>query len=268
MDEVQGDDTGRTVELAVSDIHGRLPASQRDDLRDKLPGLESERRITDWGRSERIEVLADRTVYGFLFNYWFRVEADGLENIPSDGGALLVANHAGPAAADGAMIAKAVRDRHPARRPVHLASTRSVRRVPGLGMLATKLGAVSPHPANLQRLLFDERELVLSFPEGSAGSRKALHERYRLRRFEPEFVQTALRARVPVVPVATVGAEESLPRISLLRSGVPLPAKFRLRFLEAVPADRLEAGSAQEIQALVQENVLEMVASRRSVWLG
>ncbi len=48
-----------------------------EDLREHLPGLEPERRITDWGRSERIESLVDRTLYEFLYHYWFRVEVDG-----------------------------------------------------------------------------------------------------------------------------------------------------------------------------------------------
>ncbi len=260
--------TGKTVELALSDLQAQLPARQEQDVRDKLPGVEPERTIDDWGRSERIELLADRTVYGFLYNYWFRVEVEGAENVPSEGGALLVANHAGPAATDGAMIAKAVKDRSSRRRPLHLATERSFRRVPGLGMLATKLGAVSQHPANLQRLLFDECALVLTFPEGRAGARKALHERYRLRPFTSGFVDTASRAGVPVVPVAVVGAEESLPRILPMRAAVPLPAKFKVRFLEPVPTSQLEARSAEDIQALIQENVLEMVAARRSVWLG
>jgi 1-acyl-sn-glycerol-3-phosphate acyltransferase len=260
--------TGKTVELALSDLHGRDLTAEEHDLRNQLPGLEAERRISDWGRSERVEGLADRTVFGFLYHYWFRVDVESVDNVPGEGGALLVANHAGAAAAAGAMIAKAVRDEHPGRRPVHVAGAGSLRRVPGLGMLATKLGAIAPHPANLHRLLFDERELVLTFPEGRAGSRKPLHERYRLREFDAGFIAAAQRAEVPVVPVAVVGAEESLPRIASVGSALPLPAKFRLRFLEPVAAEDLHSDLSEAIRALIQENVMEMVAARRNVWLG
>jgi hypothetical protein len=44
--------------------------------------------VTDWGRSERVEGLLDRTLYDFLYHLWFRCEVEGIENIPSEGGAL------------------------------------------------------------------------------------------------------------------------------------------------------------------------------------
>jgi 1-acyl-sn-glycerol-3-phosphate acyltransferase len=273
-------DIGVTAEFSAADARQRLPSSPADDLRQQLPGLEPERQITDWGRSQRVDGMVDRTVFGFLYHYWFRVEIEGVENVPGEGGALLLANHAGTLPADGAMIVKAVRDHHPQRRTVHLAAERSFRRVPGLGMLAMKLGRVPAHPANLQRLLFDERELVLAFPEGAAATRKPLKERYRLRPFSSDLVSAARTAHVPIVPVAVLGSEESAPSIAgvgvlrrlpslPLTPGVPLPAKFRLRFLERIDPDQLERPQlAQDLRALIQENLLEMVAARRSVWLG
>jgi 1-acyl-sn-glycerol-3-phosphate acyltransferase len=282
------EDTGRTVELARSDVRGGLPAD-RGDLRDALPGLELDRLLNDWGRSERVERLVDRTVYGFLYHYWFRVAVDGIENVPPTGGALLVANHGGALPQAGAMIAKAIAEEHPRPRQVALATERSYAGIPGVGMLLTKLGAISGHPANVHRLLFDEEQLVLAFPEGRDGSSKAFSERYRLRRFAGGgWVEAALRAGSPIVPVAVVGSEEAVPvlaRVGLprlpavpLAPPVPLPAKFSIRFLEPIPtvdlgpeawrdAGRLEALS-HDIRGLIQENVLEMVAARRSVWLG
>jgi 1-acyl-sn-glycerol-3-phosphate acyltransferase len=279
-----------TTELAVDDLSQLNPLlpDQPADLREQLPGLEPERRITDWGRSERIDGFADRTVYEFLYHYWFRVEVEGIENVPLDGGALLVANHAGAIASDAAMVAKAVREEHRRQRTVALATESSLASYPGLGMLVTKLGAIAPHPANLHRLLFDEGQLVLVFPEGVSGSRKALSQRYRLRPFKP-FAATAIRAHVPIVPVAILGAEEAIPTFASLKplrklphlpltTGVPLPAKFRIRFLEPVEPDALDPDLIEdpaqvdqlqaEVRALIQENLLELVAHRRSVWLG
>jgi 1-acyl-sn-glycerol-3-phosphate acyltransferase len=265
-----------------------LPAT-RDHLRDELPGVEPERRITDWGRSERIENLADRVVYDFLYRYWFRVHVEGIENVPAEGGALMLANHAGAIPPDGAMIAKAIREEHSRPRVVHLMTGRSVSGVPGIGMLQTKLGRIAPHPANLQRLLFDEAQLVLAFPEGAAGSGKPVKERYRLRRFASRgLIEAALEARVPVVPVAVLGAEEAAPVITRLRVPalpriplavpVPLPAKLRIRFLEPVDTADLAGASGrdpglgarvlEDVRALIQENLLELVAGRRSPWLG
>ena len=275
-----------TVELKRS----QLPAT-RDDLREQLPGLEPDRRVTDWGRSERIEALVDRVAYDFLYRYWFRVEVEGIENVPDEGGALIVANHAGAIPPDGAMIAKAVGEEHPRRRPVHVLTARRLRGVPGLGMLQMKLGRIAPHPANIHRLLFDEAQLVLAFPEGAPATAKPLNERYRLRSFaSTDLIESALRAGVPIVPVAVLGSEEALPGLArvpgLLRrvirlpalslpAPLPLPAKFRIRFLEPIDTARAPATDAgvagklsTQIRALIQENLLELVAERRNTWLG
>jgi 1-acyl-sn-glycerol-3-phosphate acyltransferase len=285
-------ETDETVELALSGLHGGFPA-RLDDLRDQLPGIEPDRDVTDWGRSERVHALVDRTFYDFIYRYWFRVDVEGIENVPSEGGAVLVANDAGALPSHGAMIAKAVRDEHQWPRPVHVCTERQFAGVPGVGMLVTKLGGVAAHPANLHRLLFDERELVLVFPEGRQGRSKTIKERYRLRRFDDaDFVRSAMRAAVPIVPLAVVGAEEALPvfaRVNPLRrltrlpylsvaTTLPLPAKFKIRFLEPVATDGLGEAAwrdpglvrafGEDIRALIQENLLEMVAQRRSVWLG
>jgi 1-acyl-sn-glycerol-3-phosphate acyltransferase len=156
-------------------------------------------------------------------------------------------------------------------------------------MLQTKLGRVAPHPANLQRLLFDEAQLVLAFPEGTAGSGKPVKERYRLRRFASRgLVEAALAARAPLVPIAVLGAEEAAPLFSRVKVPavprlplavpVPLPAKLKIRFLEPIDTTRLASASEpdpglagrilEDVRALIQENLLELVAERRSPWLG
>ena len=283
---------GVTVEFSRTEPGERLPV-RLEDLREQLPGLEPDRQVTDWGRSERLENAVDRTVYDFLYHLWFRVEVEGIENVPEEGGALLVANHSGIVPSDGVMVGKAVREEHPRSRSVHLSTDGSMAGIPGLGMLVTKLGAVADHPANLHRLLYDERALVLTFPEGRHGARKPIRQRYLLRPFQDAaFVQVAMRAGVPIVPIAVLGAEEASPvfaRIGPLRRltrlpglplgpALPLPAKFRIRFLEPVEtgeqADqpwrdgRRVQSLGADIRALIQENLLDMVGARRSVWLG
>ena len=274
------------------------------DLRPYLPGVEPERTITDWGRSERVEGLLDRTVYEFLYRLWFRVEVEGVEHVPSTGGALLVSNHAGALPPDAAMIAKAIKEEHPRPRPLHLTVEHFFRGYPGFSMLLPKIGAVAAHPANVHRLLFDEEQLVLVFPEGRKGTEKLYRDRYRLGRFgRGGFVEAAMRARAPIVPIAVVGAEEAMPafaQLGLLKrlTGllyVPitptfphfgvlggmayLPAKFRIRFLPPVPTDDLGSDEpwedkalvqsiAHEVRASIQEELYDMLAERRSVWLG
>ncbi len=274
------------------------------DLRPYLPGVEPERTITDWGRSERAEGLLDRTVYEFLYRLWFRVEVEGVEHVPSTGGALLVSNHAGALPPDAAMIAKAIKEEHPRPRPLHLTVEHFFRGYPGFSMLLPKIGAVAAHPANVHRLLFDEEQLVLVFPEGRKGTEKLYRDRYRLRRFgRGGFVEAAMRARAPIVPIAVVGAEEAMPafaqlgllkrltgliyvpitptfpHLGVLGGMTYLPAKFRIRFLPPVPTDDLGSDEpwedkalvqsiAHEVRASIQEELYDMLAERRSVWLG
>jgi len=260
------------------------------DHRAYLPAVEPERQVTDWGRSERIEGLMDRTVYDFLYHYWFRVEVEGIEHVPSTGGALLVSNHAGALPPDASMIAKAIKEEHPRPRPLHLTVEHFFKGYPLLSMLVPKIGGVPAHPANVHRLLYDEEQLVLVFPEGAKGTEKLYKDRYRLRRFgRGGFVEAAMKAQAPIVPVAVVGSEEAQPifaHLPLLKrlTGliyapvaplVYLPAKFRIRFLEPIPtagADWQDAGLvqtvAEDVRGRIQEELYEMLASRRSPWLG
>jgi 1-acyl-sn-glycerol-3-phosphate acyltransferase len=291
-------------ELAAAEP-ARLPARREEagDLRDYLPGVETERQVTDWGRSERLEGLLDRTVVEFFYRYWFRVEVEDIENVPAEGGALLVSNHAGALPPDAPMIVKAIREEHPRPRPVHLTVEHFFKGYPGFAMLLPKIGAVPAHPANVHRLLYDERQLVLVQPEGRKGTEKLVKDRYRLRRFgRGGFVEAAMRARAPIVPIALIGAEEAAPvfaQVGLLRRltgflyfpitptfphfGIPgmlgyLPAKFRIRFLPAIPTDQwgeepwLDGGLVQdvadEVRETIQRHVLDMLAVRQSVWLG
>ena len=91
------EDPSRTPSEAAPE---RLPERRRgEQMRDLLPAIEPERRLNDWGRSERVEGAFDRTLVEFFYRYWFRAEVEGIENVPADGGALLVSNHSGRAAA-------------------------------------------------------------------------------------------------------------------------------------------------------------------------
>jgi 1-acyl-sn-glycerol-3-phosphate acyltransferase len=280
----------------------QLPAPD-DELRAHLPAIEPDREVTDWGRSERVEGLMDATIYSWLYHYWFRCEVEGIENVPSTGGALLVSNHSGALPPDAAMITKAIKEEHARPRPLHLTVEHFFKGYPGFSMLVSKIGGVPAHPANVHRLLHDEEQLVLVFPEGRKGTEKLYKDRYRLRRFgRGGFVEAAMRARAPIVPVAVVGAEESMPvfaqmkalqrltgllyfpitptfpHLGLLGFLGYLPAKFKIRFLEPIATDQwgerpwedrgLVQTVADEIRGRIQEELIDMLAHRRSVWFG
>ena len=273
-------------------------------LRELIPPPDSSREVDDWGRSERVFQLME-PLLNFYYRYWFRVDAQGLENVPSAGGALLVSNHSGALPPDAPMIMQAIRNEHPEGRdrPLYMLGEHWFKGYPGVGMLANKIGLVAAHPANAQRLLADEGRLALVFPEGQKGSRKLYWQRYKLRRFgRGGFIKTALRAQVPIVPIAVIGAEEAMPifahvkplqkltgliyfpinhafpHFGLAAGAMYMPAKFKIRFLEPVSLDAygpedaedlgLVQGLAEQIRLRIQREVDRLVATRSSVWFG
>ena len=281
------------------------PATEAPDpreLRELIPALDPGRGLDDWGRSQRVFDLVQPAL-DFYYRYWFRVEQEGIENVPSDGGALLVSNHSGALPPDAPMIMQAIRHEHPSPRPVYMLAEHWFKGYPGVGLLTNKMGVVPAHPANAQRLLSDEQRLALVFPEGQKGSRKLYWQRYKLRRFgRGGFVRTAMRAGVPIVPIAVVGAEDAMPifahvpfmqrltgliyfpvnhafpQFGLAAALMYLPAKFKIRFLEPIDLSghgpeeaedlALVQSIAEDVRARIQAEVDSLLASRTSVWFG
>jgi 1-acyl-sn-glycerol-3-phosphate acyltransferase len=256
--------------------------------------------VDSWGRSEsqrrRIRALTDP-----FYRHWFRTDWEGLEKIPTEGGALLVANHAGAVPSDAPMIMHGIETE--LRRPVYGLADFFFRSAPFLGTLWARGGGVAAHPENALRLLRDDRQLALVFPEGTKATGKVFGERYRLRRFgRGGFVETAMRAGVPVIPIAVLGSEEAMPTVAtfprlarMLRVpylpltanmmvfgplGVvlPFPVKLRFRVLDPVyfdvPAGEERYSSArilaeaEEIRGQMQETLYDMLRERHSVWRG
>ncbi len=256
--------------------------------------------VDEWGRSERMRELA-RMLYDPIYRSWFRAEWEGLEKIPKHGGALLVANHAGAIPSDAPVIMHGIETE--LHRPVYGLADHLFKSLPVVGTLWSRVGGVVAHPDNAYRLLRDKRALVLVFPEGTKGTGKHVSERYRLRRFgRGGFVEIAMKAGVPIIPIAVVGSEEAMPIIAklnplakafglpyvpitpqMLALGplglvTPLPAKFRLRVLDPihfdVPADQERYSkskvmdAADDIRQRIQDQLFDMIRTRRSVWKG
>jgi 1-acyl-sn-glycerol-3-phosphate acyltransferase len=256
--------------------------------------------VDEWGRSERTRALA-RAIYEPIYSRWFRTEWEGLEKIPSEGGALLVANHAGAIPSDAPVIMHGIEKE--LGRAVYGLADYFFRTVPVVGTLWARAGGVSARPANAYRLLREQHQLALVFPEGTKGPSKSFTDRYQLRRFgRGGFVEIAMRAGVPVVPIAVVGSEEAMPVMfrlptlaralgvpyvpitaNLLAMGpagvvLPFPAKFKLRVLDPVsfdvPADQDRYSKSrimdesERIRSHIQDAVYEMLRGRRSIWFG
>lgn len=153
-----------------------------------------------------------------LYETYFRVRSFGIDRIPSEGPALLVANHSGTVPLDAVILQYAVATEHPERRLVRNVAADLAFRMPFVGPLARKTGNAVACDEDAFELL-RRGELLGIFPEGYKGVGKGWRERYRLQRFgRGGFMEIALRTRAPIVPIAIIGAEEAYPMIANARA--------------------------------------------------
>ena len=155
--------------------------------------------VDEWGRSEHMRALA-RRVYDPIYRSWFRVEWEGLEKIPTDGGALLVANHAGAIPSDAPAIMHGIETE--LERPV-LRPGRPLLQEPAgrRHAVVPRRRRASPTPTTPTACSASSSSSCSCSPRARKGTGKTYNERYRLRRFgRGGFVEIAMRAGVPIVP--------------------------------------------------------------------
>jgi 1-acyl-sn-glycerol-3-phosphate acyltransferase len=251
-----------------------LPGELRQALDRALERAVGDYAEDEWGFDEEF-ALALRPLLDFLYDRWWRVETTGVTNVPSEGRAMLVANHAGILPWDGTMVSLAIQREHPRPRYPRFLVLDWAFTLPFVSVAMRKVGGVVASPYNASRLL-EQDELVAVFPEGAKGAGKEFSERYRLQRFgRGGFVEIALRAGSPIVPVAVVGSEEIYPKVGESRlmarltgapyfpitptfpvlgplGAIPLPSKWRIAFGEPIRTDTFPADAADD-RALVFE---------------
>ena len=228
---------------------------------------------------------------------WFRIEVRGIENIPAEGGALVVSNHSGTLPVDGLMTGVMIHDL--TGRFLRPLGADLVFKSPVVSTLARKGGTTLACNEDAERLLRGG-ELVGVWPEGFKGIGKPYAERYKLQRFgRGGFVSAALRTQVPIIPLSVVGAEEIYPLVANLPSlarvlglpylpitplfpwlgplgMVPLPSKWLLEFGEPIRTDEFDAGAADdpmlifnvtdEVRETIQSTLYSLLMQRQSVF--
>jgi 1-acyl-sn-glycerol-3-phosphate acyltransferase len=228
---------------------------------------------------------------------WFRVEVRGAENIPVDGGALVVSNHSGTIPVDGLMTAVSIHD-HAGRflRPL---GADLVFRLPVVSELARRGGTTLACNEDAERMLRGG-ELVGVWPEGFKGIGKPYSERYKLQRFgRGGFVSAAIRTGVPIIPTSVVGAAEIYPLVGNIPSLarllglpyipitpffpllgplglVPLPSKWLIEFGEPIRTDEYDATGADDpmlvfnvtdqVRETIQQTLYSLLMQRESVF--
>jgi 1-acyl-sn-glycerol-3-phosphate acyltransferase len=259
--------------------------------------LEGDYEVDDYGFDRELTERFFMAALRPIAEKWFRLEVRGLENIPAEGGALVVSNHSGTIPLDGLMTMLTVHD-HAGRflRPL---GADLVFKLPLVSSLARKGGATLACTEDAERMLSDG-ELVGVWPEGFKGIGKPFSERYKLQRFgRGGFVSAALRTGVPIIPLSVVGAEEIYPLVgnvpSLARllgvpyipitpffpwlgplGLVPLPSKWILEFGEPIRTDAYEPGEAEDpmlvfnvtdqVRETIQHTLFDLLRDRGGVF--
>jgi 1-acyl-sn-glycerol-3-phosphate acyltransferase len=236
-------------------------------------------RAGEWDLRGQDEVSLQRQkfLWNVLVDYWFRMEIDGWENIPAPP-ALLVGIHSGaPFVWDAWTVGLQWWRRFGQDRPLHGTAHDALMAIPLFGRYFRSMGVLPAAPDAIATALAEGRDVAL-WPGGEVDSLRPWAERDRANLAGRKgFVKMAIRAGVPIVPIATVGGADAMPvlirgdRLSkalrldrLLRLKVfplavslpwgiapaalpqlPLPAKIRTRFMPAVELDH-DPASAED----------------------
>lgn len=145
----------------------------------------------------------------FFYEKFFRVETYGLENIPAEGRALIISNHSGQLPLDGALIGYSMlTNPHGPRTPKAMIE-RFLPTVPFVGTALNRMGAVVGDPENC-RVMLENEQAIIVFPEGVRGTSKVFSKRYQLQKFGKGFIHLAMKHKTPIIPVGVVGCEESI----------------------------------------------------------
>ena len=220
-----------------------------------------------------------------LYTRWWRVEAEGADQVPAEGPALVVANQAGGQPWDAAMVATALR-RQDVRRddPPRFLVPGSVFELPWASTALRRLGGVPAGAGNAARLLAEGR-VVMAFPEGGRGTGAGYAQRYRLERLDlGDLAELALRSGAPIVPCALVGGGPGivdrvlaraarLPRPPVPLPVLPAPERWHIGFGEPLHVAHQGADAAEDpalvlelvddIRARLQEKVYDSLVNRK-----
>jgi 1-acyl-sn-glycerol-3-phosphate acyltransferase len=146
------------------------------------------------------------------YRRYLKVTAFGLENVPAEGRALIIANHSGGIGWDAGMILTSLLLNDDAPRLGQGMAEYFLTRSPFMRPWLRRLGHLTGLPEHGEQLLHDER-LVVVFPEGSRGAGKLYKDRYKLVRFGTGFMRLALKTSSPIIPCAFIGGEETFPQL-------------------------------------------------------
>lgn len=209
----------------------RLPIDP--GVRDRVDRLDlrwSELGMDPYGISKDY-LAANFSLLQFFYRRYFSVESHGLRHVPKRGRVMLVGNHSGGFALDGIMVIGSMFfDMDPPRLAQGMVE-KFLGKLPFASQITSRLGHFTGLPENAERLLADERMLMV-FPEGVRGTAKLFKDRYSLVQFGSGFMRLATKMKVPIVPFAFLGGGEAVPTIA---NAVTLGKTFGLPYIPITP---------------------------------
>jgi 1-acyl-sn-glycerol-3-phosphate acyltransferase len=203
-----------------------------------------------------------------MYKHYFKVQLHGQENIQEEN-FLVVSNHSGQIAIDGMLITTAFATELKPPRLLRAMVERFFIKLPFVNKWAQEGGAVLGDRQNCLNLL-EKGNSILVFPEGVPGVAKSTKDFYHLQHFTNGFIRMALKAKVNILPVAVVGAEEyfpyvyqakhlakffKVPALPLSMNYVPLPSPTDIYIGKPIilPSDISEDATDEVIAPLVEK---------------
>ncbi len=208
-------------------VVGRLARGIAGQVQSRIPAADLDERDPDYIR----ESLPRQWL---LASLWFRGEVRGLGNIPERGGVLMVGNHSGGnLTPDTTVFTLAFCAYFGVERPFYQLAHNLVLSMPGLGFLR-KFGTVAASPQNADKALSSGAALLV-YPGGDYEVHRPSWESGKVdfnRR--KGFIRLALEKDVPIVPVVSIGGQETalfLSRGETVSKALGLDRMFRLKVL-------------------------------------
>ena len=248
----------------------------------------------EFGMDRKYIESLSRSVFKFLCDRYWRIEARGLENLPREGRGILVGTHRGFMPWDAVMTLHLVL-RTTGRIPRFLTHP-GLLKFPFISNFVTKLGGVVACQESAERIL-GRGELLGVFPEGVQGAFTPYRQAYQVRSFGRDtFVKLALRHRAPIIPYVTVGSAEIYPIFAQIKwrrwirysdwpclpvstfpfLPLPLPTKWHIQFLPAIHLDQRHGPESAQNPEIVRETsadvrrqmheAMSAIVGRRRSW--
>jgi 1-acyl-sn-glycerol-3-phosphate acyltransferase len=274
------DSAGRRALKLVTDRVVALTSDVLDvDIDDRISQLMPAQRDQDPFGTDWESVRLSLAITAYLYRGYFRTEIHGIENVPA-GRVMLIGNHSGQIPLDGVVVVTAMALDGKPPRFVRGMVERFIGTLPFVSIWIPRVGQVLGAPENA-RLLLEQEQALIVFPEGARGISKPITKRYQLQDFGLGFMRLALETKTPIVPVAVIGAEEQLISVAdikplakllgmpafpvlpqlLFGLAVPLPTKYRLVFGEPLRF----TGDPDDDDSVIEEKVAVVRATVQSM---